>query len=91
MRSSLRRRSVGLLLVVTVLLAVGGGIAYATIPNNDGVIHGCWNHLTGQLRVYDPASGPNTLPIACTPAEHALDWNQTGPQGPRHRTEGTQG
>ena len=50
--------------------------AYAAIPDAGGVIHGCYNKTSGQLRVTDPAT--NT-PSACTNKENALNWNQQGP------------
>ena len=61
-----------------VALAVGG-VAYATIPDGNGVIHGCYTTMLnqGQLRVIDTDKGQ-----ACKPGEQALDWGQTGAQGP---------
>jgi hypothetical protein len=60
---------------VVVLLAVGAGIAYATIPDAGGVIHGCYMK-DGTLRVIDSDAGQS-----CRNNETALNWNQTGPQG----------
>jgi Collagen triple helix repeat (20 copies) len=54
-------------------LVLAGGIAYASIPDSAGVIHGCYKNENGQLRVIE--SG------ACGPSETALPWNQTGPTG----------
>lgn len=62
----------------TIALALlGGGIAFAAgaIPGTDGVISGCYQKEQGQLRVV--AEG-----TTCRPSEHAISWNQTGPQGP---------
>jgi len=66
-------------------LAVGGavfGIAsavQASIPDSNGVIHGCYakagNPSQGALRVIDSSA-------ACKPIENPLNWNQTGPTGP---------
>jgi hypothetical protein len=60
---------------------VMGGIAYASIPGPDGVIHGCY--LTnGNLRVIDSAA-------SCKSNETSLNWNQqgvTGPSGPTGAT-----
>jgi hypothetical protein len=56
-------------------LAITGGIAYATIPAAADVIHGCYGP-NGLLRVVNNSSG------ACQANETALEWNQTGPQGP---------
>ena len=66
---------------------MAGGIAYATIPDSNGVIHACYHvnpHGTvdgsGNLRVIDPAS-TNKDGSACRKDEKALDFDQTGPQG----------
>jgi hypothetical protein len=56
---------------------LAGGIAYAAIPDANGVVHGCYANENGHLRVIDPSTGD-----ACKSNESALDWNQTGPQGP---------
>lgn len=61
-------------------LALGAGsVAYAAIPGSDGVIHGCYDNSTGQVRLTDPARGK---PKSCSNSETAISWNQTGPQGP---------
>jgi Collagen triple helix repeat (20 copies)/Bacterial Ig-like domain len=50
---------------------VGSGL----IPGSDGVIQGCYQHTTGNLRVVaDPSE--------CHDAEIAISWNQVGRQGP---------
>jgi hypothetical protein len=78
-------RRVGLLgLVVGVGVAVAG-IAYASIPDSSGVIHGCYKTVNGQLRVIDTAGGKK----GCLPSETALNWNQTGPTGPTGATGAT--
>jgi hypothetical protein len=51
-------------------------MAYASIPDSAGVIHGCYQKNNGQLRVIDPAVS------SCSPSETALQWSQIGPQGP---------
>ena len=70
-------------------LAVGGAVfgvasaVQASIPDANGVIHGCYNtsvaqgNPTGGLRVIDTAKNGN-----CASWEMALNWNQTGPSGP---------
>ena len=58
---------------VVAVFATAAGIAYATIPDENGVIHGCRNNGSGFLRVIDSASQ------SCGQAETALDWNQRGP------------
>jgi hypothetical protein len=81
-RTYLRHRTARLLLVTAVLLVAVAGIAYATIPDEQGVIHGCFKNGSGQLRVVETAN-------ACNGRERALDWNQSGPQGPPGPTWGT--
>jgi hypothetical protein len=72
-----RRSSIIAVTVAGVLMAVG--VAYATIPGGDGVIHACYNataNPSGGLRVIDAGAG-----IKCAKNEKALDFNQQGPKG----------
>ena len=73
-----RRRAVllGAAVVVGVPLA---GVAYAAVPDEDGVIHGCYA-ADGALRVLDTASSDRRK-RECTSRETAIFWNQEGPQG----------
>jgi hypothetical protein len=64
-------------LVAVVLGLAAGGIAYATIPDADGVIHGCYKTVGGGLRVIDTDAGR-----ACKEGETSLKWNVAGQQGP---------
>jgi hypothetical protein len=57
------------------LLGAGAGVAYASIPAPDGVIHGCYKTSTGMLIAIDSSA-------SCPSGYTALNWNQTGPQGP---------
>ena len=70
-------RSGGVVLAIVAAAALAGGVAYATIPNSDGVIDGCYLKATGSLRVIDPSKAHRCLSV-----EKAIHWNQTGPQGP---------
>jgi hypothetical protein len=70
------RTRLWVLLAFVLVLATAGGIAYATIPDSDGVIHGCYARNNGALRVIDTGQ-------ACTTKETGLNWNQTGPAGPQ--------
>jgi hypothetical protein len=63
------------------VLLVVAGVAYATIPDSSGAIHGCYARSGGGLRVID-ASVTN-----CKAGETSLDWNVQGQQGP----QGSQG
>ena len=78
------RRNVVAYLALVAALGAAGGVAYSSIPDAGGVIHGCYN-TRGALRVIDTdASG------ICEAGETALDWNQQGPTG-RTGAEGPPG
>jgi hypothetical protein len=62
------------LLVAGTVLALGAGVAYATIPDNGGLIHGCYSNKNGLLRIVDST--------ACRTSETAINWNQQGVPGP---------
>lgn len=61
-------------IAVASLVAAAAGVAYATVPDDQGVIHACYKTDKGQLRVVDAST--------CSPGESPITWNQTGPQGP---------
>jgi hypothetical protein len=69
------------------MFVVGGSIAWAAIPDSGGVIHGCYDNLSGKLRVADTEDGD---PKACGNNETALRWGQQGPSGATGET-GSQG
>lgn len=74
------RPGLGVLAIVGALL-LAGGVAYATIPDGNGVIHGCYNTNPargplGALRVVDTGQGQT-----CGTGESTLAWSQTGPRG----------
>jgi len=72
MRIHLRSTALG---AIAAAVLLGGGIAYA-IPDQNGVIHGCYKASDGKLRVIEPSQGD-----ACLQSENSIDWGQTGPQG----------
>jgi hypothetical protein len=67
-----------------------GAVAYASIPDFGGVIHGCYKSDKGDRRVIDPAASRKDFK-SWKNDETPLDWNQegvqgpTGPQGPQGR------
>ena len=83
MKGKLIRPAVVALVVVGALLV--GGIAYATVPDGSGVIHGCYQKNQGSLRIIDTGQAQT-----CSSSESPLNWSQTGPQGPQG-PQGTQG
>lgn len=80
MRMHLRGAALATLVLAT--LGLAAGIAYATIPDGNGTIHGCYRKSGGALRVIDNAV------INCASNETSLSWNvqglpgAQGPQGP---------
>lgn len=56
--------------------ALAGGVAWATIPGDGGVIQGCYTKVGGILRVVDADKGQHCLGI-----EAPIAWNQKGPKG----------
>ena len=77
--------SPALVVSVGVLVVALGGVAVAAIPDSTGVIHGCYVKALGSLRVIDPGKGQR-----CAAFEAPIQWDQTGPQGPKGDT-GAQG
>jgi len=82
MRGWIRRRVLRLALVTTGLLAVAGGIAYATIPDSGNVFHACMLNNIGTVRLIDRSLPSGSLMSHCTSFETEVAWNQTGQQGP---------
>lgn len=70
----MRKFVVPVVAAATVLVA--SGVAVASIPGADGVIHGCYTQGTGTLRVINLGAKQS-----CGTNEHALSWSQTGPKG----------
>jgi hypothetical protein len=58
-----------LALLSAAAIAFAGGIAFATIPDSEGVIHACYGQ-DGHLRVVDDSTG------SCRPHEKTLTWSQ---------------
>jgi type VI secretion system secreted protein Hcp len=75
---SRRKLARGAKVAVPTVAALGAGsaIAVAAIPGEDGSIDGCYNRLTGALRVIDSAE-------QCRSLETAIEWSQRGPAGPQ--------
>jgi hypothetical protein len=84
MKGWIRRRMLRLAVVTTGLLALGGGIAYATIPDSNGVYTACRLNNVGTIRLIDPTATPvSSLLNHCTSFETQISWNQGGPTGPK--------
>jgi len=74
------RKNLTVLGVAGALLLVGG-VAVASIPDASGVIHGCRKNSDGSVRVIDSDLGQ-----VCANGWTALNWSQTGPEGPAGAT-----
>ena len=70
------KNRISVILVSVGINAAAFGIAHATIPDGNGVIHACYLNSDGRLRVVND-------PTSCKRDETALSWSQTGPQGPQ--------
>jgi hypothetical protein len=77
-----RRHMLRLVVVTTGLLALGAGIASATIPDSSGVYTACKVNAIGTIRLIDPSLPNTSLMSHCTSLETQLSWNQLGQQGP---------
>lgn len=67
-----------LLFAAVAIAGVSAGTAVAVgavIPDTNGVINGCYHNRAGNLRIVENTS-------ECRPSETAINWNQTGSQGP---------
>jgi hypothetical protein len=74
----IRGRHLALVVVGVLVGALVGGVAWASIPDGKGVIHGCYaNTLPHTLRVIDTA-----VTASCPSGTTALNWNAKGPPGP---------
>jgi hypothetical protein len=66
-----REVAIGLAAVVGVaVFVVAGSVAWASIPDADGVIYSCYKNSSGVLRVIDKATE------SCVANETQLGWNQ---------------
>ena len=76
-----RRRAAVIGAAVLVAVPLAGVAAGAAVPDSGtGVINGCYQRSSGQLRVVDPAPAGNGRG-GCSSAEIPISWNQVGPQG----------
>jgi hypothetical protein len=74
----MNRSTAGLLATLVIAgSAVGFAAgAVASVPDANGVIHGCYRKADGRLRVINTDRGQS-----CIKGERLLDWSKQGPQG----------
>jgi hypothetical protein len=79
--STFARRSARRFALVAVLFASAAGIAYAAIPDGNGVYTACMLKSIGTIRLIDP-SLPASNPMGhCSSLETRITFNQQGQQG----------
>jgi hypothetical protein len=72
-----KKARVAFVVATATVLVAGAGVAWASIPDSSGVIHGCYATSGGALRVIDSAK------TSCKGTEKSLTWNRRGPAGPQ--------
>jgi type VI protein secretion system component Hcp len=72
------QKKLALGLAAALAALVAGSIAWASVPDPRGMITGCYDKQSGELRVTDSQTGQ---PKGCSAKELQLLWNQQGPQG----------
>jgi len=60
-----------------------GGIAYATIPDSNGVYTACRLNSVGTIRLIDTSLPASNLQSHCISLETQIQWNQQGQPGPQ--------
>jgi len=72
----MRHRGLRIAFFCVVLLTgtLAATVAFAQIPDSNGVIHGCYHTANGGIRVVDD-------PSECSSGEAPLEWYQTGAAG----------
>lgn len=61
--------------------ALAGGVAWATIPADNGLYTACKLKATGTIRLIDPSGPSSSLLSRCTSLETQITWNQNGQKG----------
>lgn len=75
-RKRLAGRGVKVAVPTVAALGAGSALAIGAIPGDDGTIKGCYNRVSGSLRVIDSEE-------QCRSLETSINWNQRGPAGPQ--------
>jgi len=69
-------------LVAIVAALTVAGVSYASIPDSSGVIHGCYSASGASANGGTPLKIVDSASASCGNKLQAVNWNQTGPQGP---------
>jgi hypothetical protein len=78
---TMRTRTRTILAGLVLATALVGSVAWATIPDDNGLYTACKLTALGTIRLIDP-SGPSTSLLShCTSYETKITWNQKGAKG----------
>jgi hypothetical protein len=64
-------------------------IAYASIPDGNGVIHGCYSASGAGAKNGTPMNIIDSAKASCGKGQQAITWSQAGPPGPKGDTGST--
>src|SRR5437899_8695417 len=81
MKSYIRSRALRVTAIAGLLLAIAGGVAYATIPDSGKVYRACMLNNIGTIRLIDPTLPSTSLMSRCSSLETPVSWNESGQQG----------
>ena len=88
-RKILRSR-LGLVVLAAVTAAiVVGGVSYASIPDSNGLIHGCYKTAAPPNGLHKLAIINSATTSTCPSGFTGLDWNANGANGYSSQTSGT--
>jgi hypothetical protein len=81
--SEMQRKRVRIALAGLVLGgALAGSVAWAAIPDGNGVYTACKLNVTGTIRLIDPSLPSSSFQSKCSSLETQITWNQKGQTGP---------
>jgi Collagen triple helix repeat (20 copies) len=81
MRVLFNRRGARWLALSGAALCMTAGVAYATIPDGNGVYTACMLKSVGTIRLIDPSLSSTSLLSHCSSFETQITWNQQGQPG----------
>jgi hypothetical protein len=76
-----RRRALWAAPVVLVVALALGAIAYGSIPDSSGVIHGCYSPNGAKGTNGTPLDIVDTASASCNGSQKEVTWSQVGPPG----------
>ncbi len=77
-RIQLGRGGAAVVAAAAAALSLAGGIAYATIPDDDKVFTACMVKNVGTVGLIDKSLASGNLMNHCTSLETELTWNPSG-------------